>query len=112
TAGARNVIASGRMTGIVSNASGLVVQGNFIGTDITGTLKRGSGTGISLGGSATIGGDSAAARNVISGNGYGVQISGGSATVQGNFIGKAADGVTALGNNGAGTHVEAQRTAL
>jgi uncharacterized repeat protein (TIGR01451 family) len=112
-AGARNVIFNNRITGIVSNADGLTVQGNYIGTDITGTFKPvpsdsrlNGGDAISLGGSATIGGDSAAARNVISAHGTGLHIFGGSVAVQGNFIGTTADGVTPLGNDGVGVLVE------
>ncbi len=104
-AGSRNVIYNNRITGIVSNALGLTVQGNYIGTDITGTVLApgatgffGGGVGISVGGSATIGGTSAGARNVISTKGAGVGIFGGTVTVQGNYFGTAADGVTALGN--------------
>ncbi|MCM3874812.1 MAG: CSLREA domain-containing protein [Thermoanaerobaculia bacterium] len=104
-AGARNVIFNNRITGIVSTALGLTIQGNYIGTDITGTVLApgatgffGGGVGISLGGSATIGGASAGARNLISTKGTGVGIFGGSVTVQGNYFGTAADGVTPLGN--------------
>lgn len=102
-AGARNVIFNNRITGIASNALGLTVQGNYIGTDITGTVLApgatfGGGVGIFLSGSATIGGASTAARNLISCHGTGVGIFGGSVTVQGNYFGTAADGVTPLGN--------------
>ena len=106
--GARNVIFNNtRISGIVSNAIGLTVQGNFIGTDITGTLQLGGGgVGLSIGGAATIGGASAAARNVISCNGTDLFIFGGSVTVQGNYFGTAVDGVTPLGNHGDGLRVE------
>ncbi len=106
-ANARNVIFSNRIAGIVSNALGLSIQGNYIGTDITGTVKLdgGSGVGITLGGSATIGGTASGAGNVISCFGLGVRIYGGDVTVQGNFFGTGADGVTMLGNN-AGLSVE------
>ncbi len=108
--GARNVIFNNRITGIVSNAIGLTIQGNYIGTDITGTLKptstNGGGVGISIGGSATIGGASAAARNLISCHGTGIDIFGGSVTVQGNYIGTTVDGVTPLANDSVGLSVE------
>lgn len=99
-AGARNVIFSNRITGINSNAPGLVVQGNYIGTDITGTARLDGGgvTGLSLGSSGTIGGSTPAAGNVISCGGIGARIFGGTFTVEGNFFGIAADGVTPLGN--------------
>lgn len=100
--GARNVILSNRITGINSNALALIVQGNFIGTDITGTVRldsdRGRGVGITIGGSATIGGTNAAARNVISCGATGMRIFGGVLAVQGNYFGTAVDGTTPLGN--------------
>lgn len=96
--------ALGRSTG--------TVQGNFIGTDAPGTtaLNLGSGTGIDVSHASGVvinGG------NVISGNGTGISIhssgisgaSSDSTTVQGNFIGTAADGVTALGNTGVGVDI-------
>ena len=78
--GDRNVI-SGDGDGIAlkanaSGASGNVVEGNYIGTDITGTQAIGNnGPGVFLGVNAinnTIGGTTAAAQNIISGNGTGV----------------------------------------
>ena len=106
-ANARNVIFNNRIAGIVSNAIGLTIQGNYIGTDISGMVRfeGGGGIGITLGGSATIGGTAAGARNVISCFGLGVRIYGGDVTVQGNSFGTGADGVTLLGNN-AGISVE------
>ncbi len=103
--GARNVIFNNRITGIVSSALGLQIQGNYFCTDVTGTTKApaiGFNTGgdaISIGGSATIGGATAAARNVFGCNGIAVHVFGGSITLQGNAIGTAVDGTTALGNS-------------
>ena len=108
--GARNVIFNNRITGIVSNAIGLTIQGNYIGTDITGTVKppstSGGGVGISIGGSATIGGASASALNLISCHGTGIDIVGGSVTVQGNYIGTTVDGVTPLANDTVGLSIK------
>jgi hypothetical protein len=86
------------------------LEGNFIGTDVTGTsaIPNANG-GVSLASDdrdITIGGTSPAARNLISGNnGTGIQI--GSDPVKGldvlgNLIGTEPDGVSALGNTGAG----------
>ena len=89
-----------------------VIAGNHIGRlNADGTAaaagKENTGDGIEvLGASNTIGGTTAAERNVISGNGLnGILISGASATgntVLGNYIGTAADGTTALGNGDRG----------
>ena len=87
-----------------------IVQHNYVGTDSTGMLARGNALGILVSGTtaqALIGGTNAAARNVISGNiGFGIEVDGSpttaATTIQGNFIGLAADGTTALGNGAAG----------
>lgn len=94
-----------------TTSSGNIVQGNYIGTDVTGTADLGntrSGIYVNNIRDNTIGGTTAASRNVISGNErMGVNISaspdqfGASATgnaVVGNFIGTSADGTAALGN--------------
>jgi hypothetical protein len=83
------------------NADNCVIEGNFIGTDPTGTLSLGnSGTGIRVaGGGNRIGGTVPAARNLISGN-YeaGVLIEGSETVVRGNYIGTDKNGVAPLGN--------------
>ncbi len=104
-AGTRNVIA-GNGTGLaIGSGSGNAVEGNYIGTDITGTVDLGNaGEGVQIHNSAnnSIGGTAAGARNVISGNnGQGVRLTGTTGSgneVTGNYIGTAADGVSALGN--------------
>ena len=58
TAGARNVI-SGYDLGL-DVGSGSLVEGNYIGTDSTGTRPLGLGTGIEIGGSTTVGGSTTA----------------------------------------------------
>ena len=118
TSSARNVI-SGNIDGIyIQEADGSVIQGNYIGTDATGLIDLGnSDRGIQLESGAnntTVGGTSAGARNVICGNDNdGVIISDGAnpgtgttgTVIQGNYIGVAADGTTALGNTGHGVHL-------
>src|SRR5256886_13841838 len=89
----------------VDSFSGLLVAGNFIGTNTAGTAASGNGGGgirVNVVG-VTIGGTSAAARNVISGNsGNGIDIVSGGATVQGNYIGINAAGTAAIPNTGDG----------
>jgi beta-lactamase superfamily II metal-dependent hydrolase len=105
-AGARNVI-SGNLSGVAIAASGTgnQVQGNYIGTDITGTADLGNSYfGVSISGSNnTIGGTATGAGNVISGNdSRGVEIIGSSAsgnTVEGNYIGTDITGTADLGNS-------------
>jgi trimeric autotransporter adhesin len=110
-AGARNLI-SGNSDGVsISSptpgaARGNVVQGNLIGTDITGTVALGNTSdGIVAGGmNTTIGGATAAARNIIAGSGqFGIDLApgAGGATVLGNWIG-IGNGGTVLSNNGQG----------
>jgi hypothetical protein len=83
------------------SVSGLIIQGNYIGTDVTGTKILGTG-GIRLVASNNlIGGTVAGAGNVISiQNAAGVLAESGANgnTIQGNFVGLGADGVTKLGN--------------
>jgi len=105
-AGARNVISgnAGKGVSILSSEStGTHVQGNLIGTDITGTLDRGNGSdGVDVfnGVDCVIGGSTPELRNVISGNGeHGIRMNLSTDNeVKGNFIGTGANGTTPLGN--------------
>ena len=116
TPGARNVISGNNGSGItlVNNfilTGRSVVQGNFIGVDVTGTNALGNGrNGIDLGGSGgntaigmVIGGPEAGAGNVISSNsGEGVALFDGASSnniVQGNYIGTDLSGTRSLGND-------------
>jgi hypothetical protein len=107
--GAGNIISSHGGTGVViggSSASFNLVQGDFIGTDITGTNAascNGNGITIFNAPSNTIGGLTFSAANVIADNEQnGIAISGPTAnynTVQGNFIGTDQTGTLNLKNN-------------
>jgi hypothetical protein len=96
---------------VAADANHDVVQGNFTGTDSTGTNPLpNSGVGLLIAGGASdnqIGGTVVVAGNLISGNlGSGIDIVGGGATnpptrhniVQGNFIGTDRSGRTAVPN--------------
>jgi hypothetical protein len=83
------------------------IEGNFIGTDTSGTVaKKNPGAGVvNLHASnTTVGGNLPAARNLISGNGdSGVQILGSSGSkVLGNLVGTSKGGNSALGNGSNG----------
>ncbi len=89
-----------------------VIQGNFLGTDLSGSLPhQGNQYGIVVTGSDnTIGGTLATpgAGNLISGNTvHGIQIFGGASnvTVEGNIIGLDATGTHSLGNGDLGIYV-------
>ena len=101
TPGAVNVI-SGNGAGVVAFGSGNFILGNFIGTDVSGTRALGNsscGVAASFGDSITIGGTTAGAGNVISGNLRGVLVIQSTGTViEGNFIGTDASGSSPLGN--------------
>ena len=106
TAGAGNVISGNTAYGIDASASSHTIQGNLIGTGPSGTTDFGNGlSGVRVTGSSssiTIGGTSAAARNVISGNNtFGVRLENGASniTVRGNFIGTAINGTSAVANS-------------
>lgn len=92
---------------ITNGSGGNLIAGNYIGTDITGLVDLGNnGWGIDLinaGNDNVIGGNTAAERNVISGNNYGgIAVNGliSGTVIQGNYIGVGTDGTTALGNSG------------
>jgi uncharacterized delta-60 repeat protein len=85
-----------------------IFQGNFIGTDASGTLARGNAHGMSFQYSAgnLVGGTSASERNLISGNsGHGIVIGYAQTSnnvISGNFIGADVTGTNPLGNGWAG----------
>ena len=111
-AGEGNLI-SGNNTGVAVGGPGNLVQGNLIGTEVTGTAALGNGSiGVSATGDATIGGTTAAARNIISGNGTGVGVSGTNNTIQGNYIGTDINGTADLGNTGTGVSISGNSNFL
>jgi hypothetical protein len=109
---ARNVISGKGATGIEifeAFASNNVVQGNFIGTDRTGTRAIGNtdrAVAVNMAASAAlIGGSDAGARNVISGNlNRGIALDGSRNRIYGNLIGTTVTGQP-LGNARSGIEI-------
>ncbi len=102
-------------TGVVLNGtSNDTVASNYVGTDASGTSRVGNGLGVLISGTAkfntvgvgaTIQGQPLTGANVISGNGYGVEVTGAGASlnrIAGNLIGTDASGAAALGNTNIG----------
>lgn len=113
--GTRNVISGNGANGVQladASTSSNVVQGNFIGVDITGTNALGNGgDGLVISDTPNnlVGGIQPGAGNVISGNKataisvYGINARG--TLIQGNLIGTDATGMRAIGNTYGGISV-------
>ena len=119
TAASRNIISGNGLSGIDitgATATGNTVTGNYIGLNAAGTAAIANdetGVMIDTGASGnTIGGATASARNVISGNTqYGVIVtaqSGATANniIQGNYLGTNAAGTAAVSNGGFGVVID------
>jgi hypothetical protein len=115
-AGARNIISGNTTSGVAVEGAGTgatLIQGNFIGTDATGLAALPNGLdGVTIDNSAVynlVGGPTAAARNVISGNrGSGISIAQSNTVgnvVAANYIGLAANGTTTLSNQDSGISI-------
>jgi CSLREA domain-containing protein len=114
-AAARNLISGngeGGVRFINQDANGNKVQGNYIGTDVTGTARITQDNGVTTGGNTNniIGGTEPGAGNLISGNNnLGIELGGfGGHIVQGNLIGTNAAGTAAVGNTGPGIEIDNQ----
>ncbi|PYK68225.1 MAG: hypothetical protein DME45_08575 [Verrucomicrobia bacterium] len=116
--GAGNVISGNSAYGINLDGSRNLIQGNFIGTDATGTAKVPNGAlgilivadGFNAESNNTIGGITPAARNIISGSGshgirFELQASTTGNLIEGNYIGTDISGMTDLGNSGSGIQI-------
>lgn len=116
TAATRNLLSGNGTVGLVfgdANTRDNYAQGNYIGTDATGTASVPNGfAGVYLVGGAEenqLGGTLPGAGNLISGNAtYGIFIADAGTDanrIRGNLIGTSASGATALGNGYAGISI-------
>lgn len=117
--GAGNLISGNHLQGVfLRNTISNYVQGNFIGTDITGRQILSNGTyGVLVNTGATntfIGSEVPAGRNIISGNLAGVLLNVGSSSnfVCGNYIGTDVAGTNGLGNKFYGVHLFSTEAAV
>lgn len=98
----RNIISDNVQGILFHGSSNNVVQGNYIGTDVTGSQPLGNNSGVRFINATNnmVGGVLSGAGNLISGNNIGVRqdCCGGENQVQGNLIGTDASGTVALGN--------------
>jgi hypothetical protein len=107
----RNIISGNLNSGIIISGQNTTVSGNYIGPDKSGTAAvANEDAGIKImGNNNIIGGVASGAGNVISGNGFdGIVLHFDHCyynLIQGNYIGTTADGISALGNGGAGIYI-------
>ncbi len=91
--------------------NGNMLEGCYIGTNVAGAAALPNFDGVNLASTSNhlVGGTTAAARNVISGNtNFGVRMHGlsnSNNTLHGNYIGVAVDGATDLGNGNSGVSI-------
>ena len=128
---ARNVISGNTGAGVIIqagsgiqagvNSTGNIVQGNYIGTNATGTAalaNGGGGVSLSVTGAVTNSNNAigtAGSGNLISGNvGSGVWVQSGvsGTAIQGNFIGTNAAGTAAIANSAIGIRLSGGGTAV
>ncbi|NIS80989.1 MAG: CSLREA domain-containing protein [Anaerolineales bacterium] len=100
-----NNVVSGNWNGIHTMAANTIIQGNFIGTDPTGSftnadLRNEIGILLNFNANSTvIGGTNSPMMNVISGNGIGIDVRSDSNAIIGNHIGTDLSGTANLGNS-------------
>ena len=106
TPAARNVLSGNGDTGVfTTNSNANRIQGNYVGTDKSGTKDLGNEDGglfIINAQDTIVGGNTVASRNVVSGNGFhgiGIAGTGFGNRVVGNLVGTTASGTGALGND-------------
>jgi titin len=95
----RNFISGNTGNGVDISGGSAIVRANYIGLNTAGdSTGNNIGVNITSTDASTVGGNTTAMRNFISGNQYGISISNGTQTVQGNFIGTDILGTSSLGN--------------
>ncbi len=111
----RNVIANNLRDGIEVGSTGNVIQGNYLGTDPSGTIKMSNVVALVVDGSGTqIGGLQMEAANLISGNDIGIVLTslGTENVVEGNLIGTDAWGIADLGNFDIGVSISGSQNLV
>ncbi len=108
--GEGNIISNSSNRGLRVEGDYNIIQGNYVGTDVTGTLPLGNNIGIEIRGRYNqIGGTTPAARNLIADStSFGVYFSNGYSVgnqIQGNYIGTDVTGMQPLGNGNAGIRI-------
>jgi hypothetical protein len=111
---ARNVVSGNNLWGIRVLQSNVLIQGNLVGTDVTGTLDLGNGAYgvLVMGNGNLIGGTESGGGNVVSGNGAGIFVGGDENEVRGNFVGTDVTGRIALGNDVMGLNVRGSSNTI
>jgi parallel beta-helix repeat protein len=117
TAGERNLLSGNGSNGVTFGGTANIVQGNYIGTNLSGTaaLANGSyGVRIYDANGGELGGDIPAEGNVISGSERGVSLEQGTTGVvlRNNNIGLSADMTVNLGDTGSGIDVYASGNTI
>ncbi len=113
--GTRNIINGDNGDGVFAVHGGNVIQGNYIGSDITGMIAMGNNGGGGMyvydGQNDLIGGTSPGARNVVASNGYReifVSATTGPVVIEGNYIGVDKTGNVPMGNLSTGFGIDVE----